>query len=57
MDHDNALREHLLELLKGESAHVSLEAAISDFPVEHINTRINNSPHTAWQLLEHIRIA
>ena len=57
MDHDKALREHLLELLKGESAHISLEAAVSDFPVEHINTRVNNSPHTAWQLLEHIRIA
>ena len=57
MDNNQALREHLLELLKGESAHISLEAAISDFPVEEINTRVNNSPHTAWQLLEHIRIA
>lgn len=57
MDHDNELREHLLELLKGESAHISLEAAISDFPVEHINTVVNGLPHTAWQLLEHIRIA
>jgi uncharacterized damage-inducible protein DinB len=57
MDNNQALREHLLELLKGESAHISLEAAISDFPVEQINTQINNSPHTAWQLLEHIRIA
>lgn len=57
MDHDKALREHLLELLKGESAHISLEAAIGDFPVEHINTRVDGSPHTAWQLLEHIRIA
>lgn len=57
MDHDKALREHLLELLKGESAHISLEAAIGDFPVEHINTRVDGSPHTVWQLLEHIRIA
>jgi hypothetical protein len=57
MEHDKALREHLLELLKGESAHISLEAAVSDFPHEHINTRIDGSPHTAWQLLEHIRIA
>jgi len=57
MDQIKALREHLLELLKGESAHISLEAAVSDFPVEHINTRVDGSPHTAWQLLEHIRIA
>jgi len=57
MDQIKALREHLLELLKGESAHISLEAAVSDFPVEHINARVDGSPHTAWQLLEHIRIA
>jgi len=57
MDQIKALREHLLELLKGESAHISLEVAVSDFPVEHINARVDGSPHTAWQLLEHIRIA
>ena len=57
MDQIQALREHLLEMLKGESAHISLEAAVSDFPVEHINARVDGSPHTAWQLLEHIRIA
>jgi len=57
MDQIKALREHLLELLKGESAHISLEVAVSDFPVEHINARVDGSPHTAWQLLEHIRVA
>src|SRR5262245_13451796 len=57
MDTQKALREHVMELLKGESAHISLEAALSDFPVEHINTRVAHSPHTAWHLLEHIRLA
>ena len=57
MDTVAALREHLLELLEGESAHLSLEAALRDFPAEQINTRVVGSPHTAWQLLEHIRIA
>lgn len=57
MEHDKPLREHLLELLKAESAHISLEAALSDFPIQHINTQLNGSPHTGWQLLEHIRIA
>jgi len=57
MDQSQVLREHLLELLKGESAHVSLEAAVTDFPGEHINARVDGSPHTAWQLLEHIRVA
>jgi hypothetical protein len=56
MDKDTALREHLLELLNGESAHISLESVLSDFPIENINMRIGDS-HTAWQLLEHIRLA
>lgn len=56
MDKDKALRKHLLELLNGESAHISLEAVLSDFPTENINKRIGDS-HTAWQLLEHIRLA
>ena len=51
------LREHVLELLSGRSAHIDIESAIIDFPVVEINTRINNSPHTAWELLEHLRIA
>jgi DinB superfamily len=56
-ENDQALREHLDEVLSGESAHISLEAALSDFPLEHINTHLDGAPHTAWQLLEHMRIA
>jgi len=57
MDKDKLLREHLSELLKGRSAHIELEGAVADFPMTEINTRVSGSPHTAWQLLEHIRIA
>jgi len=57
MDQQKALREHVLELLEGRSAHIDLESAVKEFPVNEINTRIGNSPHTAWQLLEHIRLA
>lgn len=57
MDEQKALRDHILELLEGKSAHIALESAIRDFPVDKINTSVENSPHTAWQLLEHIRIA
>ena len=55
MDKDKALRQHLLELLNGESAHISLESVLNDFPIENINKRIGDS-HSAWQLLEHIRL-
>jgi hypothetical protein len=57
MDKEKLLRKHLSELLLGRSAHIDLESAVADFPIDHINTRVGDSPHTAWQLLEHIRIA
>jgi len=57
MDTQKELREHLLELLAGKSAHIDLETVLDEFPVDEINTRIENAPHTAWELLEHLRIA
>ena len=57
MEDQNALREHLLELLGGGSAHIGLEDALSDFPLDKINNKPGGSPHSAWDLLEHLRIA
>lgn len=57
MNNDIAVREHVLELLEGKSAHIDVESALKDFPVDRINDKPNGSPHSAWQLLEHIRIA
>lgn len=57
MDGQKQLREHVLELLRGRSAHVDLETVVRGFPISGINTRVENAPHTAWELLEHIRIA
>jgi hypothetical protein len=57
MDQQKALREHVLELLEGKSAHIDLESSLKKFPTKEINTRPENSPHTAWELLEHIRLA
>src|SRR5215203_3458024 len=54
---DGNLREHILELLEGKFAHVEIESAFGGFPVAEINTRPAHSPHTAWELLEHIRLA
>lgn len=51
------LRRHLQELLEGKFAHIDLETALRDFPIERMNTRIENSPHTPWELLEHLRLA
>ena len=57
MDTQKEIREHLLELLKGKSAHIDLETALGEFSVDKINVRLENAPHTAWELLEHLRIA
>lgn len=57
MDTNEELRRHMLELLEGKSAHIDLKTVLDEFPIEKINTRIENAPHTAWELLEHLRIA
>jgi hypothetical protein len=57
MEKDKALREHVLELLEGKSAHIDTESGLNGFPLDKINETVEGSPHTAWQLLEHLRIA
>ena len=57
MDEQKVLREHLIELLDGRSAHIDLGSAVKDFPADKINVRVEKAPHSAWDLLEHIRIA
>jgi hypothetical protein len=54
---DKLLRDQLLELLTGGNAHLSFEDLVKDFPVEKCGQRIENLPYTAWQVLEHMRIA
>jgi hypothetical protein len=56
-DKDRALREHLLDLLRGGGAHVKFEEVVNDFPVRLLNGRAAGVPYTPWQLLEHMRIA
>ena len=51
------LREHLLKLLQWEDAHTNFESVIKDFPVDLAGKQIPEIPYTAWQLLEHLRIA
>jgi hypothetical protein len=54
---DRALRALLVEFLRGESAHASLKSVVDDFPTELRGAKPEGSPHSAWQLLEHTRIA
>jgi len=54
---DAVLREQLAKNLKEGRAHVDFAGAIADFPPDKRGLRAENLPHTAWQLLEHMRIA
>ena len=54
---DQSLRDHLLSLLRGGKAHISFEDFIKDFPAEKCGERVEDLPYTAWQVLEHMRIA
>lgn len=56
-DQDKLLREHLLYLLKGGGAHAKFDDVIADFPAKLRGEKAYNLPHTAWMLLEHMRIA
>ena len=58
---DAALRQHLVALLDGGNAHATFDAAIADFPsaLRALKPEIGEqaAPYSAWQLLEHMRIA
>jgi hypothetical protein len=53
---DQALREHVIYLLDGGGAHLDFETAIADLPEELRGAKVEGLPHTAWRLLEHLRI-
>jgi hypothetical protein len=53
----NALREHLLYLLGGGGAHADFDSVIAGWPAKLRGSKPKGLPHTAWQLLEHLRIA
>lgn len=57
MDFEKVLREHLLNLLDGKGAHVTLEQAIEGLLPAMQGRKVETQPYTIWQVLEHMRIA
>jgi hypothetical protein len=55
-DSDASLRDHLVQLLNGGEAHLAISDALANFPSDKRGAVANGLPHSAWQLLEHIRI-
>jgi hypothetical protein len=56
-DRDSSLREHLLKLLTAEQAHAGFDAAVKNIPADLRGKRPAGADHSAWELLEHLRIA
>jgi hypothetical protein len=56
-DHDQSLRDHLVDLLTGGNAHAKFDDVIKDLPPKLRGTKPENFPHSPWMLLEHLRAA
>ena len=54
---DKQLREHLIFLLDGGGAHAKFSNIVSDMPEKLRGLKPEGLPHSAWMLLEHLRIA
>ncbi|MGA2216292.1 MAG: DinB family protein [Bryobacteraceae bacterium] len=57
MAESDALRQHLLDLLRGRNAHADFDTVMADFPSRLRGVKPPGAAHTGWQLLEHMRIA
>ncbi len=53
---DKALRQHLLNMLKGSDAHVDLDTATKNVPANLRGERPTGAEHSPWEVLEHLRI-
>jgi hypothetical protein len=54
---EKLLRNHVADLLSGHNAHVDWKAAFSGIPPKLRGVRPEGTPYSAWELLEHMRIA
>jgi hypothetical protein len=55
--HGKPLREHLVYLLDGGGAHARFHEVIKDIPEKLRGVRPEGLPHSAWMLVDHLRIA
>ena len=57
MTQDEQLRQQLAKMLDWSEAHVDFRTAVEDFPIDLRGEVPPGFPHSAWELLEHLRIA
>jgi len=51
------MRLQLAKALDWGDAHAGFDAAVKDFPAALRGKRVEGLPHSAWEVLEHLRIA
>lgn len=56
-DHDRHLRQNLVYLIAGGGAHAKFDKVMKDIPPDLRGAKPANFPHSAWMILEHMRIA
>jgi DinB family protein len=54
--HDKLLREHVVYLLTGGGAHATFDDAVKGMPEKWRGVRPEGFPHSAWMLLDHLRL-
>jgi len=57
MDHIQSLRKEVDKLLSGKGAHADFNTAVADLAPKFRGVKPGGSPHSAWELVEHLRIA
>ncbi len=57
MDANKSLRKHVVKLMSSADAYASLDDILRDWPPPLRGIKPQGLPHSAWQLLEHLRIA
>jgi DinB superfamily len=57
MNESKSLRKHLVELLDGGHAYARFDKIIAGFPPKLRGEKPAGLPHSAWMLLEHLRLA
>ena len=57
MNEQEVLHKHLIDSLNGKLSHITFEKVVEDFPEAAMNQKVEGVSYSAWQLLEHMRIA
>jgi hypothetical protein len=54
---ESSLRKQLVRTMEGGESHLEFKSVLEDFPADQRAVKPHGAPHSAWQLLEHMRIA